>query len=429
MESKLEATLFYTFPANLTLDEVTDVIARHNEALGVTAFVRADKGEYVVFNYVVSFDGSFPVLTGDPVRDREVGIIRECRGLTFYKDTGEVAIRKFHKFFNVNQKEETQSHLIDWSQPHVILSKADGSMISPYLRRDGVLEWHTKMGMTDVALPVNDFASRHPKYAALAARCRELGVTPLFEWCSRKQKIVIDYPEDMLILLATRDNCTGEYAHYDELVRLGDEFGVPVIGHIEGCVTDPQAFLEAVRVLENEEGYIVRFDNGHMVKAKAEDYLRLHNMVDMLQLEKNVLGLVLSGTLDDYKPFMSDDSRDRVERYVEALDRGIAAFAAEKKTYADRAVAAVGDDKKRLATEWVNVPGVDQRDRQFIFRMAAGGDPVEVVKSFLVKKFVMVGPEGSWQNIGTATKVDEARDLIGGVRWDDFRDTTIVIED
>jgi RNA ligase len=409
--------MFYQFAPDMSLAETREVVNRHNEALGVTAFIEADRGDYVIFNYVVSFDGSFPDLTGDPARDREIAIIRECRGVTFDKESGKVVARKFHKFFNVGQREETQSHAINWSQPHVILSKADGSMITPYLNKAGEIEWHTKMGFTDVAKPVNDFASLHPKYEEFARECIENEETPIFEWTSRKQKIVIDYPDDDLILLAIRDNDSGEYFHYSDMVPLADRFGISLIGHIQGTVTDPAAFLEAVRVLEGEEGYVVRFDNGHMVKAKAEDYLRLHNMVDMLQLEKNVLALVLSGSLDDAKPLMNDESRERVEAYLEAIERGAAETAAKLKAYADAAMAEVDGDRKRFAIEKVNIDAVPQQQRAFLFRIAAGADALETVLDAVRK------------NTSTASRVDEVRDLIGGVRWDDFRDQSVVIED
>ena len=41
--------MFYEFPKNLSLDEVRNVVQRHNEALGVTAFIEADRGGIVIF--------------------------------------------------------------------------------------------------------------------------------------------------------------------------------------------------------------------------------------------------------------------------------------------------------------------------------------------------------------------------------------------
>ncbi len=414
--------MFYEFAANLTLEEVRDVINRHNESLGVKAFIEADRGEYVIFNYLLSFDLSFPVFTGDPVRDREIAIIYECRGLTFYKDTGEVAIRKLTKFWNVNQRPESQAHAIDWTRPHSILMKLDGSMISPYRRRDGGLEFHTKMGSTDVAQPVNAFVSTRPEYIRLIEWMEEHDFTPLFEWCSRQQKIVIDYPEDMLVLLAARHKTSGAvmpYAEMASLVENCDIYGhaVPVVKRIEGSVTDINVMLEIVRVLKGEEGYVIRFDNGHMVKIKAEEYCSLHGMADLLQFEKNVLALILGDTLDDAKALMDDDSRARVSAFEDAVQRGIIATADRLRDYADRAVAAVGQDKKRLALEWVNVDAVASRDRPLIFRIVGGDDAVDTVRAFVAK------------NVGTATKVEEIRPYIGGANWDQYRNLAIVLDD
>lgn len=410
--------MFYEFPADLTLAETRDIVIRHNEALGVDAFIEAHRGDFTVFNYIVSFDGSFPDLTGDPVRDREIAIIRELRGLTFDNETGKVASRKFHKFFNVGQREETQAHKIDWTQPHVILVKEDGSMITPYLRRDGSIVWQTKMGDTDVAIPVNEFVSRNPHYEKFARHMIKHGWTPLFEWCSRKQKIVIDYPEDKLVLLAVRDNHSGHYRDYPTLMEHGRDYGFPVVDFIEGSVTDPAVFLETVRVLKDAEGYIVRFHNGHMVKVKAEEYLQLHSMVDTLQREKNVLELILSEHLDDAKAFMSDDSRERVEKYAEAVERGMLENGARIEKLAHELWAAAGQDQKTFAVEYVAKADVlDDRERGMLFRIAKGDSGFKQVR-LLVEK-----------NYGTGTKVDSIRYLLGGVKWDDFRDQSIVIED
>jgi len=49
------------------------------------------------------------------------------------------------------------------------------------------------------------------KYQQFAKWCIENRLTPIFEWCSRKQRIVIDYPEDKLVLLAVRENMSGKY--------------------------------------------------------------------------------------------------------------------------------------------------------------------------------------------------------------------------
>jgi RNA ligase len=181
-------------------------------------FVVVEKdGGYTVINYLVQMADTFPdpETASSPEERRNFILRRECRGIIFSTATGHVIAKRLHKFFNVNEREETQVGKVDFSEPHVILEKLDGSMITPVWTTLG-LRWGTKMGVTMVALPVEEFVAEHPEYVDLAELCRDNRLTPIFEWTSRKQTIVIDYPTDNLVLIAIRNNVTGEYLPYDE---------------------------------------------------------------------------------------------------------------------------------------------------------------------------------------------------------------------
>ena len=52
--------------------------------------------------------------------------IRECRGIIFYKESKKIAARRFHKFFNIGEFEETSEEKINLSMPHSIVTKYDG---------------------------------------------------------------------------------------------------------------------------------------------------------------------------------------------------------------------------------------------------------------------------------------------------------------
>lgn len=399
--------MFYEFADNLTLNEVTEVIERHNARLGVTAFIRAERGPFVVFNYVVSFDGSFPQFGGD-IPDREVAIIRECRGLTFCSDTGRILARKFHKFFNVNQVDETQSHRIDWNADHTILIKEDGSMITP-VEVSGTIQWHTKMGDTDVAKLAVDFVDSHPQYNELAYNLISKNLTGLFEFCSRKQKIVIDYEVEKLVLLAVRDNHTGRYLSRAECQELLVGLDIPLVEQIPGSVRDVNVFLEHVRQLKGVEGYIIRFDNGHMVKIKADEYLQLHNIVDQMQLEKNVLQLVFSGELDDVKALMETSTRENFEKYVERVETALMASASRLDEIAKMLVERSGGDRKIIATQLMPTLDIPKREISLLYRIIDGKDALETVKAFVSA------------NLGTQPKVQEIKYLIGDHNWSDYQ--------
>lgn len=201
----------YNFPEIKHINEVLPAID------GSVEFIVVDKGDYKVINYVVMNDDTFPEIHGmhtlagpvDPIMN---AIRRECRGLVFDQN-GVLINRRFHKFFNVNERPETALEKIDWSKPHYILEKLDGSMVSP-CKINGHIRWMTKMGITDTSMEAEYFVATHPEYQLFADEMLSSGYTPIFEWVSNKNRIVLDYPEDNLILTAIRNMYNGRYLPY-----------------------------------------------------------------------------------------------------------------------------------------------------------------------------------------------------------------------
>jgi RNA ligase len=108
----------YTFPTIRHIDDVLPHVQGRDE------FVVAEKDGYTVINYVVAMADTFHM---EDANDLGGAIRRECRGLIFDAD-GNLMSRPFHKFFNVNERDETQSHAVDMTSEHVIMEKMDGSI-------------------------------------------------------------------------------------------------------------------------------------------------------------------------------------------------------------------------------------------------------------------------------------------------------------
>ncbi|RYD62042.1 MAG: hypothetical protein EOP83_15610 [Verrucomicrobiaceae bacterium] len=410
--------MFYPFPTSLGLDEVRAAVANHNQRLDRTCFIEVDRGDHVIFNYVLSFDGSFPQPdTDDDLLNREYAILRECRGLVFDKTYGVVLARRYHKFFNVNEKSFTQANVIDWTQPHVILEKLDGSMIAPYPHpgRPGGIAWGTKMGATDVSFPVEAFVAQNPQYVRFFCDLYEQGFTPLFEWCSRKQKIVIDYKEDRLVLTGIRSIYSGQYANHPGLVAFGEAYGIEVVRALPGSVENIEQFMADAYDLQGEEGYIVRFDNGHMVKVKGLWYCQIHRTKDDLTREKDVWKMILEDTLDDVKPFMDSDDRTRVDRFLSEFDARVAdkAWRLDLEVSAGHALDLT--KKEFVATVLRDYP--NRQEHGMLFAIWDGQNSVDVVRKFLAK------------NYHTSTKIENVRWIVSGLKWDDYRDQTVILDD
>ncbi len=298
----------YEFPLIRNISDVLPAIEGRDE------FVVAEKEGYTVINYNVMMADTFPDVEEDEEGWLSVAAVRrECRGIIFDSKTGDIIRRPFHKFFNVNEREETQDHVVDLSRPHAILEKLDGSMIAPFIV-DGKMIWGTKMGATDVAKPVEEFVARNPEYVRFAEEAIANGWTPIFEWCSRKQRIVLDYFDDQLVLTGLRYMNTGVYALHDNLVELGKAFSIPVVRAFEPQ-TDMKAFLEYVRDLEDLEGFVVRFDDGHMLKLKSHWYLQIHKAKEAILQDRNIVELILEEHLDDIKAHLPAEDRDRLTQF------------------------------------------------------------------------------------------------------------------
>lgn len=389
--------MHYKFPVINHIDEVLPHIKDSKE------FVVAERDGFTVINYVVQTPETFPAIEteGDAIR-------RECRGITFYQD-GTVAARKLHKFFNVNERDETQFHTIDITKPHVILHKLDGSMITPFLSSEGKIEYHTKMGATDVALPAGNFAHATGFYDDFCFDLIGSGMTPIFEWMSRKNRIVIDYADDALVLTAIRKNITGEYLFHDQMHALADPYSIPVVAQYEA--TFNADFLEYVRTLIGLEGFVVRFDDGHMVKIKAEDYLKLHRAKEAISQEKNVWALILDADVDDMKGFLNDEDRVRVEKFetalwgqiqngVDMMDGFLASASRELHDHDE-------DDRQRaFAVDYVQ-KDLPKALHSIAYQVFAGKDTREMFVGWVKS------------NLSTKNKLESIREYFGDIRFDE----------
>jgi T4 RnlA family RNA ligase len=267
------------------------------------------------------------------------------------------------------------------------------------------LRWGTKMGVTEVALQAEEFVASRPHYTDFAWLHIERNQTTIFEWCSRQQKIVLDYPEDSLVLLAIRDNVTGEYKSYEQLKTYAESYGIPVVQQYPGTVANMEHLVSETKSMENSEGWIIRFDDGTMLKIKSDWYLRIHKTKDNLNFEKNVIDLIVNDAMDDAKSYMLAEDRHRVERFEKLFWEGVANTVEIYDRYFASVIAA-GLDRKEYALRWM--PTIKDRDPYapgIVFGKFNNRDTREMVLEIIKK------------NISTQTKVDSVRNMWRGHCW------------
>lgn len=305
--------LHYQFPM---IDTLGDVLPHIDDRFRVV-----EKEGLTFINYLTPCPDTFPPVAGtDALR---AAVRRECRGITFDSGTGEIVSRPFHKFFNAGERPDMAIEMIDVSRPHHVLEKLDGSMIRPLPTPHGV-RWGTKMGLTDVALLAETWASDKKNYLRLAVEMSENGYTPLFEWCSRSSRIILDYPKDRLVLLAVRNTRTGNYATRDSVLAIGLQYGVEVVAEdpIRSIAALPE-YVADRRLEDQGEGVVITFHDGHRCKVKTDWYVRVHRAKEVLASERRLVALWLEDELDDLMPTLPNDDQDRIDVYILRLMREI----------------------------------------------------------------------------------------------------------
>lgn len=234
---------------------------------------------------------------------------RECRGITFNAQTGKVASRPFHKFFNVNERESTQVNKLDWSKVVRVMDKRDGSMIHPILV-NGYVRFKSKKTLeSDVAIAAEKFMAENKNFETFCHYLlKTFHSTPIFEWTSPINRIVLGYEKPELKLTHIRYNEGGEYYTGELLRALAAERDIPVVDEVTEFTSFEQ-MLEAAKTREEIEGWVIQFEDGEMVKVKTEWYMKRHRAMTFFR-ERDVAVLVLDEQIDDVKAMLAGDGID-----------------------------------------------------------------------------------------------------------------------
>jgi RNA ligase len=268
-----------TFPIIETIDDVSPYVRDDG---GIRFF---DHGVFTVCRYTSAIPGTF-----------QTALDLECRSLIFCSVTGILLSRPFHKFFNMGERQGLYD--IDFDERPEFLTKIDGSMIAGFVH-NGKVVFHTRGGVSRQALAALSSASAG--VLALTREAFEMGMTPVFEWTSPDNRVIINYAKAEMTLLAVRSRRDGTY-HPELADDLAAKHGVTRPVPIGIRISSLEEFIAAYADLRDRtdiEGAILRFPNGRLLKLKTRDYLRRHKILANLDNEKYAWLAVLDNVIDD----------------------------------------------------------------------------------------------------------------------------------
>jgi RNA ligase len=282
---------------------------------------------------------------------------RECRGITFDAVSGKIICRPLHKFFNINERPDTHYEVLPKVDRIVrMMDKMDGSMLSPALVQ-GQIDFKTKKSFeSDVAQSAKRwvFDPKRKQYVEFCLSLLHAGLTPIFEYVSPSARIVLIYETEMMTLLHVRDQITGAYLALDDpfLKDLIARYDIPCVQSVssERFTT----LMDDLKVLELIEGFVVQYDDGHMVKAKTEWYLKLHRSVTFLR-ERDVAELVVLEKIDDLKSAIAEIQGQMA--HILEIEKDVVKRLTEIEDTVDTIYEEIKDlDRKTVAIRYLNHP-------------------------------------------------------------------------
>lgn len=206
-----------------------------------------------------------------------------CRGLVYDYETMEIHAIPFKKFWNYNDPShpETLAENLP-EEPHTILKKMDGSLgIGFFYGAEFIIATRGSF-YSEQAVWANDWASKNMNLNLVDIGSKE--DTYLFEIIWNRDKKVVNYDFEGLVLLGSIDNSTAieylpEWVFKDERDWMGNTKVVTRLISYDRDSYDLGRLQELNT--ENEEGFVAIWYKGKdilRVKLKFETYKLLHRM-------------------------------------------------------------------------------------------------------------------------------------------------------
>jgi len=238
----------------------------------------------------------------------------ETRGITYVFNSDGSLFKRYlllHKFFILNQVEETQYSLIKDYQIKSISNKEDGSVASFIRLPNGRVIAKSKMSFeSDQAVGMMRIYNSNKELRNFVNWSLDNDIIAIFEYVSPQNRIVLKYSDEELILLRLRDNKTGEYL---DLSKYSDKIGSIKIAPSDVDTLDQ--LIELSKSVEDKEGWIVQFTNGLFIKIKTSWYCSLHGLLtNDLYREHILVNYILDEKIDDILGQIPEEEKEAHER-------------------------------------------------------------------------------------------------------------------
>jgi len=266
-------------------------------------------GHYVTLNYADNF--FFNSINREMAKKPKWSMqMRMSRGITFDTETGEVVSFPYEKFFNMN--EYLDGNLAGLAkkmseQPFLASEKVDGILIQAfYDKHNDKIRFGTRAQL-DPETDDKGFLQTAEKLVNKTGRYDDLkqhlqaGKSMIFELIDPNYRVVVGYgKKSALFLHGIRDLKTSEMLDFKETQAIAKNFGLETPNTYEFKSFEELADFQK-NTKEDLEGFVLRFQDGSMIKAKTEAYFA--KLKGLKALSYKVIGeSILNG--EDWNKFL-----------------------------------------------------------------------------------------------------------------------------
>lgn len=300
------------------------------------------------FNYRLDILNSFTKIGG-----------RNFRGTTYDIETKELLALPFFKFFNYNQSLFTKDDEVEKWKIKSIYEKVDGSLVYFYIV-NGNLVCRTQRSSTNMQSIVSlNIVKRDLKLEEFITTMIFKGYTPMFEFLSPANRLIVRYNFETLCYLGSRNRYTGDILYpnddHEKLLNGVEMYKNPIISTypivenlktvenvVKECKQDKfnniftklktfrkyKIFNKIIEWIYNRyrnkvrEGYCIVFDNGEIVKVKRVNYLYLFKIKDNMESDKEIVKCLFDNRLDDIISEFKEDPiiLSNINTIIECVD-------------------------------------------------------------------------------------------------------------
>jgi len=245
---------------------------------------------------------------------------RQCRGVILDMKEKAVLAHPFDKFFNLGGHPETMFESLPIEEGYEVSTKFDGSMMTAYSYEGRVCF------ATRYALQSDLTKAAHQLYIEKYKGLGQVDLsryTLVFELIMESSEHIVTYDKADIVLIGIRDRSESRLLSYEEVLTFAQEYELTAVNTHHLSLDDVIQESQEGSSVDVEEGWVLRFGNGLLVKIKTWQYIAVKAIYTLGLTNKQLMHRICTLSPDAWETFVEKlpkDARETVMSFRSAVE-------------------------------------------------------------------------------------------------------------